>query len=94
MRIIVWIFLLIGISACSNNTNYSKSSEQTVAAAIPVNKVEHSLFLEENIDLIGKRIQNFFRLTDSTSLVVSEEKLRPIRAAVRFLPTPNKLRNV
>lgn len=75
MRIIVWIFLLIGISACSNNTNYSKSSEQTVAAAIPVNKVEHSLFLEENIDLIGKRIQNFFRLTDSTSLVVSEEKL-------------------
>ena len=75
MRIIIWIFLLMGIAACSNNTNHSKNSEQTVAVALPGNKVEHSLSLEENIDLIGKRIQDYFRLTDSTSLVVSGEKL-------------------
>ena len=58
VRILIWIFLLIGIAACSNNTNHSKNSEQTVAATILGNKVEHSLSLEENIDLIGKRIQN------------------------------------
>lgn len=72
MNYLIRIFLFIGMISCSESTN---KSEQAVVPSNPGNPVELSLALEENIGLLGKRIQDFFNLTDSTSLVVSGDCL-------------------
>lgn len=62
----------MGMVSCSECT---KKSEHSVVPATPGNAVVLSIALEENIGLLGKRIQNFSNLTDSTSLVVSGDCL-------------------
>lgn len=75
INIVLLFFLLIVFSGCSEKTNNNITSTRTVVPAKPCDKVDFSLALEENIDFIGKKVQDFFSLAESKSLLISTDQI-------------------